>query len=142
MPSTSTKRRARIQPLFNYWVPMLGLSTWDITWNLVKEFEVSTFVSTESAARTYYGGPYRKAHIAFLRSAVDGSSPYELELLVVHELTHVLLYDYEQLKGELVGQVGEFAERLRSATESACDRIAMLLYRLRHGYKAGAYYED
>ena len=133
-------RRELLQPVMNYWIPRLGLADWDITWNLVNSLDGDPMGGGVIACRVYHAGPYQKAHVSFVRSQLDNAgTAYERELMVLHELIHIVMHPLQTLQQRLFGP-GDVCDQFRWAEEQVVDGLTVTLYRLRHNMKPTALY--
>ena len=137
---TDAQRRARIQPLLDYWLPIIGLSGWEITWSLADKINTKKLVSGAAGAGVNTVPPYHQAHIKFERHDVDSRVlPQELEYMALHELAHLVLHRINLFQ-ETWCREGRFADEIQAVIEPTCDHIAGALYHSRHGKSYGAPY--
>lgn len=118
---TDEQRIARLQPFLDKWTPILSLTDWDITWQFV-----DSLVGGEGAlARVTPVLPYKRAHIRFVREAVDNAGvPIEAETFIVHELCHLITAPLWQVIGDELGE-GGMSTRLYAAIETIMDTFAL-----------------
>mgnify|MGYP001569951554 FL=1 len=126
---TDKQRRARIQPLFDYWTRRMGLEgSWLISWQLVTNLSDGRGVF----ARTHTESPYRKAFIRFDRQVLDSAPQAELEDAVVHELSHIILEEVYSSTSRWIGESFLYNE-ITAPLEMVCDRLAAIFVGLRYG---------
>ena len=139
--SQDAARRQKIQVLMDYWIPRLGLADWDITWNIVTTLDGAPLGGGSTACRVYHAGPYQKAHIAFVKQQVDNATTlYERELMVIHELIHIVMHPIQAARQRMMGNDGEVSVSMHWGEEQTTDALAAILYRLRHNAKPTAVY--
>lgn len=132
--TADAERQARIQPLLDYWVPLLGLGDWKITWELVDKLSGAAWGGEEAGARVGTVGPYQQAHIKFARSHVDECVlPYELEHTVIHELGHCLTHSLQATLREELTETSGLGREVGWQIETLCDTLATAFWQLRYG---------
>ena len=130
---TDARRRARIQPILDYWIPRVGLGDWDIKWKLCNRLD------EDASARVHAPGAYQTSTIEFSKVEVDKhTTVHELELLVLHELCHLVVCKVRMAGYRLVGTAGY--KELEDAEESIADSLSLILYQLRYESQPTAYY--
>ena len=122
---TDNDRKRRIQAILNDWVPMLALTDWQITWELVDTLDGEACGGGQAGARILSTGPYTRAHIMFTRSAIDDwATDMELDTAIIHELCHCLT---SALREEIINCTGDSTPTTRVLLwqiETLCDKLA------------------
>ena len=127
--TTDKQRKARIQPLFDYWTRRMGLEgSWLISWQLADNLSDGRGV----IARTHTESPYRKAFVRFDRAVLDNSVQNEVEDTIVHELGHILLEEMYSSANRYFGDSFLYNEVV-APLETICDRLAAVLIGMRYG---------
>lgn len=89
------QQQARIEACVLRWVPLLGLDDWRI----VREYrrqdnaDLDNGDGTMSFGRCHVQWPYMEARITFWTPQAEDFDDEHLELIVVHELMHVVLHE-------------------------------------------------
>ena len=138
MPRTTDKsRRDRIQPILNEWLPILSLTDWELTWELVDFIEGKK--DEPIVARVNPVLPYKRVHIRFVRRGVDQCpTEAELEITIIHELIHVITCP---LWEEILNQIGSgtvVTNILGGYMETIADTLAIILYQMKTQKPVGA----
>ena len=114
-------RKERIQKVLDDWIPRLSLTAWDITWELVDELKDDQ----NASARITPMFPYQRAHIRFVRKAIDSAGiDAELEIFVIHELNHLLIAPLWETIDFYLGE-SKVANELHANIETLMDVMAM-----------------
>lgn len=130
---TDAIRRERIQPILDYWVPALGLSDWQITWEISDKVPLKTLGGGYMGGVINVSGPYQTAHIKLTRLAIDNCAlDSEVETLVIHELGHCVLHPILAALGKNVGSESRVYEDVHWEVEKAIDSLSTRLWALRH----------
>lgn len=79
------KTRKLVREVIDRWVPILGLSDWDITLNFASDND------GEWAARAHTLWQYKRATITANKPRLADYTPEEIEAAMLHELCHVLV---------------------------------------------------
>lgn len=138
---TDAIRRERIQPILDYWVPALGLSDWQITWEIVSELPSSTTPGGQAGAQIATKGPYQTAHIRFARDNIDNCPlKEEVEALIVHELGHCLLRPLLATIERNVGNPSRVYDDTLWEVETLVDSLASIFMGARDDKPATALY--
>jgi hypothetical protein len=136
---TDAQRRARIQPILNYWTRYLRLvPSWSISFRFTKQISPINHVFAEITTNA----PYCRAMIAFARSHVDAAPRRELELVILHELMHLVLMPVQAPKDTLLGGNNWLADQLMDGIERTADQLAILFLFLKYGPVATVPYQD
>ena len=137
---TDAQRRKRVKPLIDAWSRRLGLQgEWSIAYRFVSKLDGGT---REPFADITTQAPYHRAFINFVRMHVDAAPRIELELVVVHELAHLLLQDIKQVLEDVVGNQSWLASQLHDGLEGAVDRVANTLMALHYGRPVEPYQDQ
>ena len=127
---TDKQRRARIQPLLDYWTELMGIrGNWLLSWQLTSNLSDDGGV----IARTYTASPYHKAFIRFDRKVIDSITQAELENTVVHELTHVITEELHSAIARYFGTNSFLYTEMTNPIEAVCDHLAAILVSMRYG---------
>ena len=91
----TTKGERRLRAIFKRWIPLLGLSNWDISIELAPDLPDTTD-GIEAAADCHASWQYERAVIRFSLHTVNEDTDAQLERHVVHELMHCLLAELRE----------------------------------------------
>lgn len=95
---TPKQVEAKVEKLFKKWRPLLGLSAWDIR-RLYFDgpyLQPDGDVSTGSYACCSVSWPYMQATMHFGVDAMGDLDDRDLEVVVVHELAHILVNEMRE----------------------------------------------
>lgn len=138
---TDQDRRNRIQPILDQWVPALGLSDWEITWELVNDIPGTSLGNGKPGGRVSTRGPYQNAHIRFTRVLIDTCAlDSELETSIIHELGHCVLHPLLASLERSVGDVASVYEDVHWEVERLLDSLSVLFLAVRDGEPLTAKY--
>lgn len=139
---TDQDRRDRIQPILDYWVPVLGLSDWQITWEISGNIPARIQGGEDEAGGTVHAtGPYQHAHIRFARYTVDEHAlESELETLITHELGHCVLHPLLAALAKHVGNPSSVYDAVHWEAEKVLDVWSGILMTVKYGKPLTARY--
>ena len=123
---TDDARNRKVQRAVSGVLAWLGASqTYKIVLRFVRDLEEGH--RKDAAATVDEDYPYREITITFVRHFVDAADKEELEMLVLHELLHVLIF------GPIGRFVGEKSETMAylDLEESAVDMATWYILRLK-----------
>lgn len=95
---TPAQTERKIAKFVKKWRPLLGLNSWDIS----LQFFAGVYIqadgvpSTGSDASCHASWPYMSATIAFDTDSLSNYTDRDLEVVVVHELAHVLVNEMRE----------------------------------------------
>lgn len=128
---TDAQRRKRVEPLLNAWTRRLGLlGEWSITYRFVNKLGEDGIQPFAEVATDL---PYHRVYLAFSRQHIDAAPRIELELVIVHELAHLLLWEIKHTNTELIGKHSCLGIKLNDVLEGAVDRVTNTLMALHYG---------
>jgi hypothetical protein len=100
------KTKGRITDLLDKWQGPLGFKWWSISHTFLREEDSE---EPDTAARCHTRWQYRKANIRFYMPTCAELDDTELEWVVVHELSHVLVAPIEDYSDSNTAQMSEYA---------------------------------
>jgi hypothetical protein len=125
--AVSDLTRADMEWIVGIWIPMLGLSHWEI--NIDWEPDDDEFDSPHKQAYTWRARDYDTARVCFNPTEFPKWSREKAHQVVVHELLHLVTRDVEFILDNLEGMLHRDVDKLIDQTfhhhlEGAIDRLA------------------
>ena len=125
----------RVRKFGDPWAAFLGLSQqWII------HFDLADLPDQACAGQVFLHYPYKQAAIKLSRHYVKAASDREVEILVVHELAHVILETVYGPVKQMVGEETEVGEKINDCLETLADTLTRLFLRLRSDKHGGPTY--
>lgn len=99
------KQKARVKKVLNRWLTV-GFNWWNIEleWNREKDED-----SPSQAAQTHTMWQYRDVNIIWNLPVIKNQTDEELETIVVHELSHILIASIQDFSNDDKREMTEFA---------------------------------
>lgn len=127
MKERNTATISQLQSLLPYWLPILGLQSWEIQLDPMtkdhKDYEIGLH------GENYYNGEQMQARILIVTPDDFKSSEcgevYNAEATLIHELLHLVLWNEWELTANSKPQ--------RAVLHSKIERIAWALYWCKNG---------